>query len=49
MNRAISKEELMSLMTTVGLKANQLEIDTMISEADPENTGEIDFESFAMT
>lgn len=46
---AISPDELLVLMTTLRIKSNQVEIDNMISECDPDNTGEIDFESFVGT
>ena len=46
---AISPDELLVLMNTLGIKSNQVEIDNMISECDPDNTGEIDFESFVGT
>jgi Ca2+-binding EF-hand superfamily protein len=43
---AISSDELLTLMNTLGLRSNQMEIENMIQETDPDNTGEIDFESF---
>jgi Ca2+-binding EF-hand superfamily protein len=46
---AIDAHELLTILTTVGIKSNQSEIDNMISECDPDNTGEIDFESFVGT
>ena len=46
---AIDHNELMSLMNTLGLHFNVSEIENIISEADSDNTGEIDFESFVLT
>ncbi|KAJ3222516.1 Calmodulin-3 [Clydaea vesicula] len=42
----ISKEELGTLMTTLGIRASKVELETMINEIDVEGTGEIDFQSF---
>ncbi len=41
----ISKEELGQLMTTLGIRASKVELETMINEIDVEGTGEIDFKS----
>jgi calmodulin len=45
----ISKGELETLMTTLGLDVTANEMDLLMSEIDPEGTGEIDFESFVCT
>ncbi|KAI8925223.1 hypothetical protein BC831DRAFT_277965 [Entophlyctis helioformis] len=44
----ISRQELESLMATVGFKASRDELDEMMNEID-KGTGEIDFESFVLT
>ncbi|KAI8817132.1 uncharacterized protein EV422DRAFT_500409, partial [Fimicolochytrium jonesii] len=44
----ISKDELATLMKTLGLRVSQVELDTMVNEIDVAGTGEIDFESFVM-
>ncbi|KAI9098220.1 hypothetical protein DFS34DRAFT_103394 [Phlyctochytrium arcticum] len=42
----ISKDELATLMKTLGLRVSKVELDTMVNEIDAAGTGEIDFESF---
>ncbi|KAI8917568.1 hypothetical protein PhCBS80983_g02713 [Powellomyces hirtus] len=44
----ISKDELATLMKTLGLRVSQVELDTMVNEIDVAGTGEIDFESFVL-
>ncbi|RKO93216.1 hypothetical protein BDK51DRAFT_2152, partial [Blyttiomyces helicus] len=39
----ISKDELATLMKTLGLRASEVEIETMVNEIDVQGTGEIDF------
>lgn len=40
----ISKDELATLMKTLGLRVSKVELDTMVNEIDAAGTGEIDFE-----
>merc|ERR1712188_96080 len=42
----ISREELGELISTLGLKASQEELDRMIDEIDKDNDGTIDFDEF---
>ncbi|KAJ3017796.1 Calmodulin-3 [Thoreauomyces humboldtii] len=44
----ISKDELATLMKTLGLRVSKVELDTMVNEIDVAGTGEIDFESFVL-
>ncbi|KND00937.1 uncharacterized protein SPPG_04038 [Spizellomyces punctatus DAOM BR117] len=44
----ISKDELATLMKTLGLRVSKVELDTMVNEIDAAGTGEIDFESFVL-
>jgi len=42
----ISKDELKQLMTTLGLKPSQDELNAMVDEIDADGNGEIDFDEF---
>ena len=42
----ISKDELKQLMTTLGLKPSQEELNAMVEEIDADKSGEIDFDEF---
>jgi calmodulin len=42
----ISKDELKQLMTTLGLKPSQEELNAMVDEIDSDGNGEIDFDEF---
>ena len=42
----ISKDELKQLMTTLGLRPSQEELNAMVDEIDSDGNGEIDFDEF---
>eukprot|EP00695_Tsukubamonas_globosa_P003449 TRINITY_DN641_c0_g1_i1.p1 TRINITY_DN641_c0_g1~~TRINITY_DN641_c0_g1_i1.p1 ORF type:complete len:140 (+),score=53.67 TRINITY_DN641_c0_g1_i1:54-422(+) len=43
---SISKDELAKLMTTLGLKPTEEELDAMMAEVDADGSGDIDFQEF---